>query len=66
MIPDDVKELAEPALGHRVIVKTSSTVRDVEPGQIVREILDSVPVTGERPVARVGGPRDLSREAAAG
>ncbi len=66
VIPDDVKELAEPALGHRVIVKTSSTVRDVEPGQIVREILDTVPVTGDRPVARVGGPRDLSREAAAG
>ena len=65
-IPDDVKELAEPALGHRVIVKTSSTVRDVEPGQIVREVLDSVPVANDRVPARVGGPRQIDREGAAG
>ena len=65
-IPDDVKELAEPALGHRVIVKTSSTVRDVEPGQIVREVLDSTPVSGDRVPARVGGPREIDREGAAG
>jgi MoxR-like ATPase len=65
-IPDDVKELAEPALGHRVIVKTSSTVRDVEPGQIVREVLETVPVSGDRVAARVGGPRDITRGGAAG
>ena len=66
VIPDDVKELAEPALGHRVIVKTSSTVRDVEPGQIVRDVLDSVPVSNDRVPARVGGPREIDREGAAG
>jgi MoxR-like ATPase len=59
VIPDDVKELAEPALAHRVIVKTSSTIRDIEAGQVVREVVDSVPVGIERPVSRVGGPRDL-------
>jgi hypothetical protein len=54
-----VKELAESALAHRVIVKTSSTIRDVEAGQVVREIVDSVPVGIERAVSRVGGPRDI-------
>jgi MoxR-like ATPase len=65
-IPDDVKDLAESALGHRVIVKTSSTVRDVEPGQIVREVLDSVSVSGDRVPARAGGPREIDRGVAAG
>jgi MoxR-like ATPase len=59
VIPDDVKELAESALAHRVIVKTSSTIRDIEAGQVVREIVDSTPVGIERPVSRVGGPRDI-------
>jgi MoxR-like ATPase len=59
VIPDDVKELAEAALAHRVIVKTSSTIRDIEAGQVVREVVDTVPVGIERPVGRVGGPRDL-------
>ena len=59
VIPDDVKELAESALAHRVIVKTSSTIRDIEAGQVVREVVDSVPVGIERPASRVGGPRDI-------
>jgi MoxR-like ATPase len=59
VIPDDVKELAEAALAHRVIVKTSSTIRDIEAGQVVREVVDSVPVGIERPAGRVGGPRDI-------
>ena len=66
VIPDDVKALAEPALGHRVIVKTSSTVRDVEPGQIVREVLDTVPVASDRTPVRVGGSRETERGSAAG
>jgi MoxR-like ATPase len=59
VIPDDVKELAEPALGHRVIVKTSSTIRDVESGQIIREVLDAVPVAAAGPSGRVGAPREI-------
>ncbi len=60
VIPDDVKELAEPALAHRLIIKTSSTIRDIDPGQIIREILDTVPVGVERPAARGPvQPRDL-------
>ncbi len=66
VIPDDVKELAEPALGHRVIVKTSSTVRDIDAGHVVREVLGSIPVASDRVAVRAGGPRELDGEAAAG
>jgi MoxR-like ATPase len=44
VIPDDVKALAEPALAHRLIIKTSSSLHDVAPAQVVRELLDSTPV----------------------
>jgi MoxR-like ATPase len=57
VIPDDVKALAEPALAHRMIVKTAATIRDVEPATIVREVLESVPIEAparspERPGVR--------------
>ena len=60
VIPDDVKALAEPALAHRLIIKTSSTIHDVQPGQVVRELLDSTPVDGIRPQGRGTGPRSLA------
>ena len=41
VIPDDIKALAEPALAHRLIIKTSSSIHDVQAGQVVRELLDS-------------------------
>jgi MoxR-like ATPase len=44
VIPDDVKSLAESALAHRLIIKTSASIRDVEAGAIVREIMDAVPI----------------------
>jgi MoxR-like ATPase len=62
VIPDDVKALAEPALAHRLIIKTSSTIHDVNAAQVVREILDSVPVEAARPPANA--PRDLSAPSA--
>jgi MoxR-like ATPase len=64
VIPDDVKALAEPALAHRLIIKTSSTIHDVGPGQVVRELLESVPVEVGR--AASGGPRDLNAPSAVG
>ncbi len=48
VIPDDVKRLAEPALAHRLIIKTSSSIHDVNQGQVVRELLDSVPIEAPR------------------
>jgi MoxR-like ATPase len=44
VIPDDIKALAVPALAHRLIIKTAATVRDVDAGVIVRELLESVPI----------------------
>jgi MoxR-like ATPase len=56
VIPDDVKALAEPALAHRLIVKTAATIRDVDPTMVVRELLETVPIEAatrvERPAVR--------------
>src|SRR5439155_1322733 len=59
VIPDDVKLLAEPALAHRLIIKTSSTIHDVQPGQVVRELLDTTAVEGIHPQGREASPRQL-------
>jgi MoxR-like ATPase len=58
VIPDDVKALAEPALAHRLIIKTSSSIHDVQPANVVRELLSTVPV--DSTAAIKGAPRDLS------
>ena len=52
VLPDDVKALAEAALGHRVILGPSARLRDLSASQVVGEILSSV--------ASPGG--DLSKE----
>src|SRR6476660_4867648 len=62
VIPDDVKALAEPALAHRLIIKTSSSIHDVQAGQVVRELLESTAIDGVRPTG--GGPTDLRAAAA--
>jgi MoxR-like ATPase len=49
VIPDDVKGLAEPALAHRIILKTAASIRGVEPQSIVGELLMSVPIHAARP-----------------
>jgi MoxR-like ATPase len=58
VIPDDIKALVEPALAHRLIIKTSSSIHDISAGQVVREIIDSTSVEGIRPTGG-GGPTDL-------
>ncbi len=58
VIPDDIKALAEPALAHRLIIKTSSTIHDVQAGQVVRELLETLPVEPLR--APAGGPRAIA------
>ncbi|HEY4228032.1 MAG TPA: MoxR family ATPase [Candidatus Limnocylindrales bacterium] len=52
VIPDDVKALAESALAHRMIVKTSSSIHDIQPAQVVRELLETTPVGAS------GGPKE--------
>jgi MoxR-like ATPase len=44
VIPDDIKALAEAALAHRLIIKTSSSMHDIDPRQVITELLNSVPV----------------------
>jgi MoxR-like ATPase len=58
VIPDDVKALAEPALAHRVIIKTASTIHDVSSAHVIRELLDSTPIETVRRAA--SGPRETS------
>ena len=48
VIPDDIKALAEPALAHRLIIKTSSSIHDVQPAQVIRELLETTPVGAMR------------------
>ncbi|MFL5649090.1 MAG: AAA family ATPase [Chloroflexota bacterium] len=64
VIPDDIKALAEPALAHRLIIKTSSTIHDVEAGQVIRELLDATSIENIHPTGQQGGPRDLRPAAA--
>jgi MoxR-like ATPase len=56
VIPDDIKALAESALAHRLIIKTSSSMHDIDPRQVVTELLDTVPVDSGKAVGdRKGG-----------
>jgi MoxR-like ATPase len=63
VIPDDVKTLAEPALAHRVIIKTASTIHDVSAAHVVRELLESTPIETVRRAA--SGPRETRPSAVA-
>ena len=56
VIPDDIKALAESALAHRLIIKTSSSMHDIDPRQVVAELLNSVPLND----ARTAGPERRS------
>jgi MoxR-like ATPase len=55
VIPDDVKALAEPALAHRLILKTAASIRGVEGRSVVSEMLMTVPIAPPRPSAEVRG-----------
>ena len=46
VLPDDIKKLAGAALGHRIIVGPAARIKDVEPEEIVQDILNQVPVPG--------------------
>ena len=48
VLPDDVKALASPVLGHRMIMGGSSRLRGVGGSDIVAEVLAAVPVPIER------------------
>lgn len=47
VIPDDVKEMAPPVLTHRLVVNPQTRLRGRVPKDVVREIVDTVPVPVE-------------------
>jgi MoxR-like ATPase len=58
VIPDDVKDLAEPSLAHRLIMSPAARMKNVDSRLVVRELLTSTPVPGARaasPGASIGG-----------
>jgi MoxR-like ATPase len=48
VIPDDVKALAESTMAHRLIISPAARIKNVDPREVVQELLDSVPVPGTR------------------
>jgi MoxR-like ATPase len=46
VLPDDIKEMAIPALAHRLIVGSAARIREVDSREVVRELLDRIPVPG--------------------
>jgi len=46
VLPDDIKALAVPVLGHRIIVGPAARMRELGADQIVHEIAHSLPVPG--------------------
>jgi MoxR-like ATPase len=46
VLPDDIKDMALPALAHRVILSPRARLRELSAEQIVQEILESLPVPG--------------------
>lgn len=51
VIPDDIKQVAEPVLAHRLILKPESRLRQITAEHVVRDIMADVPV----PVLNVAG-----------
>ncbi len=43
VVPEDVKEVAVPALAHRITLRPEMWLRRVDPASVVDEVLDSTP-----------------------
>ena len=46
--PDDIKALSQVTLAHRLIISPAARIKNVDPREVVQELLDSVPVPGTR------------------
>jgi MoxR-like ATPase len=51
--PDDIKDLAQATLAHRLIISPAARIKNVDAPHIVDELLRSVPVPGARVRAKV-------------
>ena len=52
VLPDDVKQLAPPILGHRLVLRPESRLRKATPQMVIEQVLDRIPV----PTLPAGGP----------
>ncbi|MBV7411405.1 MoxR family ATPase [Dermabacteraceae bacterium TAE3-ERU27] len=52
VLPSDVQELAPAALAHRIAIKPELWLQEVQPGDVVSDLLRSVPVPDIDPAAR--------------
>ena len=48
ILPDDVKELAEPVMAHRLILTAAARMQGIDSRRVVRELADQVAVPGVR------------------
>ncbi len=55
VIPDDVKRLVEPVLGHRLVLRHEGRLRGAAADRVLRSIVDSTPVPAE-PLPTVAAP----------
>lgn len=46
VIPDDIKYMADASLAHRIIVSPSARIKNVDPRDVVADVLGTVPVPG--------------------
>ena len=44
VIPDDVKAMAKATLTHRLIISPAARIQNIDPSEVVQEILNAVPV----------------------
>jgi MoxR-like ATPase len=57
IIPDDIKDLAEPTLAHRVIINPAARMRNIDSRAVIRDIISTLPVPGSgREATSVGSP----------
>jgi len=48
IIPDDIKYLAEPTMAHRLIISPAARIKNIDPKDVVDDILSSVQIPGAR------------------
>jgi MoxR-like ATPase len=56
IIPDDVKYLVDATLAHRLIISPAARIKNVDPKEVIQDIISSVHVPGAR-VATISRPK---------
>lgn len=49
VIPDDVKELVDPVLAHRILLSRQSEIEGLKVGDLMHKIVEGTPIPGMRP-----------------